>query len=268
MVDIPLVDRALAHVRDDADEVLVNTSHRSALLTAHVGRGATIVDEGARPLGTAATLRALGKRLTGTLLTWNCDLVTDLAAKDLIEHHRRAGLTATLAVAPAEERADLIDTDNGLRLIDRRTANRPGYRFLGAACFEERALEAIEDRVPLGLTEGLLRPLVEAGEVSLFHHRGLGMDAGTLAGLLEASQAVLGGSGGPGTTVARSPLACYVGPGADVSPENLVSGSIVSAGAVVASSARLSNVLVMPGGRVGAGALHRAIVHGTEILHL
>ncbi|HEX2178790.1 MAG TPA: NDP-sugar synthase [Actinomycetota bacterium] len=259
VLDVPLVDLALAR----GDGVgwagrVVNISHPSAGLADHLRsrEGVTVFDEGAEPVGTAATLRCLLPRLSETVVTYNCDLVSTLDLGRLLEFHSRAAKPCTLAVRPVDRNGDLACEQGVLRLIDRRIEDRPGLLFLGAAVFDRALLQDIPDTQPLGLTAGLLRRVVDAQQVGLFEHPGYGRDAGSLDRYLQVNLDALDRGllpvDAPGTV---SPEGWYTGPGAEAEQESLGSGAVVLAGARIGPGARLKNCLVWPGSFVPAGTV-------------
>jgi mannose-1-phosphate guanylyltransferase len=199
LIDAPLGAFGLSALVGACPPVVVNTSHRAALvraaLEAFAPPGAVeFTVERPRPLGTAETLRQLRERVTGTLVTHNADALTDLDLGALLAAHRRGGAPATLVGAPVARRADLLVA--GLRaveLLDRRAEDRPGARFLGIAAFEPAALELLRAGGPPGLTEALLRPLIDAGEAAVFVHHGYALDVGTPERYLQAARDVRGG---------------------------------------------------------------------------
>ncbi|MFP5298737.1 MAG: NDP-sugar synthase [Actinomycetota bacterium] len=249
ILDVPLIDLALDAVRPVADEIVVNVSHLSGLVAEHlVGRPrVSISDEGAEPLGTAGTLLDLRDRLGQTFVTYNCDLVSDLDMARLLAEHERSGRTATLACIPVETAADFSMDGAGISLVDRRARSVSGYRFIGAAAFARESIDLIVAEPPVGLTEGLLRHLVDEAEVSLFVHDGYAEDAGTLRRVVEISKDALEGRvhvPHPGVVLERSPSFAYRGPGATATADDgalgpgaiILSGATIQAGATVADS--------------------------------
>jgi len=257
VLDVPMIDLALARghsVRWGSQHV--NVSGTSASLRKHLAghREVAVLDEGAEPIGQAATLRRLLADLTDTVVTYNCDLVSDLDLETLLQSHTDSGKLCTLAVKEVAHGADLAGTENGLRLVDRRMEDTAGYLFLGAACFDRRLLGAIPAEEPLGLVAGVLRPALEAGQVNLFEHRGLTYDAGTPGRYLQASLAAL-----ERAELAVRPPGCvsaegwYLGPGAEAERTSLGRGAIVLAGSLVEPGAQLQDCIVWPGSVVPAG---------------
>lgn len=252
VLDVPLLDLVL----DRGEPVpwagrFVNVSHLSTPLREHLKRreDVSILDEGDQGLGTAATLRRLAPELGPTVVTCNCDLLTDISLEGLIQAHRRGSKPCTLAVRTVSEGADISIQEGRPRVLDRRGRSAAGHLFVGAACFEREALSMIPDVVPLGLTEGLLRRLIDDDQVALFEPQAYARDMGTLQDLLAGSIDTLDPTSGlvdPPGLVSGDGDRFYVGPGADFDHASLGHGAIVLADARVGRGTRLSRCIVWP----------------------
>jgi NDP-sugar pyrophosphorylase family protein len=269
ILDVPLVDLAVEAVSAVASTIVVNAGHLGDGLADHLRPQAVeVFREGPEPYGNAATLRGVLEHLGDTTITYNCDLVSDLDVRLLVDEHRRAGRLATLACASVDAGADFV-MDGGLRLIDRRARSVPGYLFLGAACFERKALAAIPDGRPLGLIEGLIGPLLEQGAIHVHEHAGYARDAGTLGNLLQINLDALGRGlsiASPGRVLPRDGDHAYVGPGAAVADESLGAGAVVGAGATVHPRARIASALIWSAEDVPPVVLHDCIFFGGDVL--
>lgn len=271
VLDVPLVDLALTGTRNVAwAGQFVNVSHCPDPLREHLKNRPEIAifDEGKEPVGTAATLRLLLPRLAGTVLTLNCDLVSDLTADALLRTHIAGNHPCTLAVRPVRAGADIAMDSGRMRLINRQREDRAGYVYLGAACFEKSLLEQIPDGVPLGLAEGLLRPALDRQQVTLHHHHGYAGDAGTPGRYLQISLDALSGHFPIEPPGILSP-GRYVGTGARVEETSLGPGAIVLGGAQVDPGTTLFTSVVWPHSRVPGGLdLRRGIWHRGNYLSL
>jgi NDP-sugar pyrophosphorylase family protein len=270
ILDVPLVDLAVRAVARATSTVVVNAGHLDELVAAHLASAPVdVFRERPNPYGNAATLRAVLDRLSRTVVTYNCDLVSDLDVRLLLDAHRRAGRAATLACTPVERGGDFVADGGSLRLIDGRTRSVPGYLFLGAACFERDAVERIPEKRPLGLIEALVGPLLARGEVNMYVHAGYARDAGTLTRLLEINLDALTGKVTipfPGRVVTNESVSAYVGPGAVVADESLGAGAIIGAGASVHPDARISSSLIWKEERIPAGTLRNCIFFRGEAI--
>ncbi|MBW3590358.1 MAG: NDP-sugar synthase [Actinobacteria bacterium] len=257
VLDVPLIDLAL--IRGDSVDCanrFVNASGALPDLRRHMKRrrpDVEVLDEGLGPIGQAATLRALLPRLARTVVTYNCDLVSDLDLPALLKQHGEGEKLATLAVQPVTSEADIVREKAGVRLVDRRREDARGFIFLGAGCFESELLDDIAERRPLGLTEGLLQPAIDSDEVLLVEHPGYARDCGTLQRYLEVCLDALDPQrlriDTPGTL---SPEGWYLGPGSTAAalPGK---GTILLAGSSLEEEARVADCIVWPGSTVPSG---------------
>ncbi|HEX2235464.1 MAG TPA: sugar phosphate nucleotidyltransferase [Actinomycetota bacterium] len=182
----PLGARALAVLVRECPPVLVNLAHMHArvrrALAPYAPPGAVaFAVESPEPYGTGGTLAAARERLAAPVVTWNADVVTDLRPADLLGAHAAGGAPATVAVRTVDRGADLLVRDRrAIGFVDRRTSpGAAGAAFLGIAVFEPEALALLPDRRPLGLAEGLLRPLAARGRLGVHVHEGYWIDVGT-----------------------------------------------------------------------------------------
>ncbi len=195
ILDVPLIDLALAHGSGiEWESRFVNVSHLAEPLHAHLRNhpDVEVLDEGDEPLGTAGTLRYLLPKLAPLVVTYNCDLVSDISLLSLLDAHERGARPCTLAVRAVEDRSDFVLEGERFRFVDRREDSGRGFSFLGAACFDRELLTTIGEGTPLGLAEGLLRTIVDDQEVTMYEHRGYALDVGTIARYLQASFDALG----------------------------------------------------------------------------
>ncbi|MFN2491230.1 MAG: sugar phosphate nucleotidyltransferase [Actinomycetota bacterium] len=263
MLDVPLAAFILGNLTASAPPVVVNVSHlerrvRSAL----AGHGAEFMLEKPEAFGTGGTLAALRDRVGGRIVTANADLLTDLDAGALLAAHACHGAPATIAVEPVERGADVeIEKGRAVALFDRRVRpDKRGALFLGIAVFERTALDLLPERRPLGLTEGLLRPLIERGDVALHEHLGYALDVGTIERYVEGSMDLLASRGPkppgrwPGDIVAVEGGAAFLGRAASAERKSLGPGAILLERSAVAPGARVERAIVWPQERVPPGA--------------
>lgn len=279
ILDLPLGAWGLDALERSSPPVVVNASHlaqtvAAALAPSTLDHGDVAVAAGPRlmlerpePFGTGGTLRALRHEVADRLVAWNSDSLTDLDLEALLEAHDKSEARATIAVVHSVDHGD-FETVRGrvTGIIDRRRERCAGARFMGVAVYERNALELLDDRVPLGATEGLLKPLLETGELHVFEHHGYWLDVGTPARYLDANQDALEGGAPapprpwPGEVVDVVGGRAYVGPGADAEIDSLGPGAVLLAGSIVETRASVTRSVVWPGERVPAGtSLDRCI---------
>ena len=252
LLDVPIGAWGLEAL-EPCRPTLVNVSHLPDTVRGAFGwaTGVEYFLEEPEPFGTGGTLAAVRDRVGARIMCWNADMLTDLSVEELLETHSQMGARATIAVTPTDSVADFVVHDTrATELIDRRVSDRPGARYIGAAIFERAALDLLPSNRPLGLTGGLLDPLLERGELAVHEHNGYSLDVGTIDRYLAASLDVLYERGPrpplplPGKIVEVDGGRAYVGPNAEVDIASLGPGTIVLAGAVVLPGALIQNSVV------------------------
>ena len=264
LLDIPLAAWGLADLKALEVPIIMNLSDGHESVSAALGSmldGVEVFVE-AEPLGSAGTVATLRDRMAGRLITRNADLLSSLAALEVLATHEAAGAPATIAIQPVSSGADIVTEDGGLRLIDRRVEDVPGMRFLGVGVFEPAALALTETGAARDLAGGLLAPLIERGEVATHTHDGYALDVGTPARYLQASLDLLYGRGPsppapfPGEIVEVDGGRAYLGPGATAAPDTLGPGAIVLRGAHVEPGAHIRDAIVW---------IDELVTDGTEV---
>lgn len=249
---------------------IVNVSHLGHTVTEALdleSLGAQVLAEHPEPYGTGGTLAALRDRVDERIVVRNADTLTDLEVDELLETHSRVGSAGTIAVVPVPSGADFkIGRGRATELIDRRRSDEPGARYIGVAVFEKAALELLPVQRPCGLTETLLRPLLERGELAVHEHERYSIDVGTIDRYLAASIDVLYERAPrppqplPGKVIEVSGGRAYVGPGAQVDNDSLGPGAIVLANATVGPGARIENSIVWRSEQAPSGSEIRNVV--------
>jgi mannose-1-phosphate guanylyltransferase len=268
LLDIPLGALALPALCHACPQVLVNVSHLPEAVVAALAPWCSlgccdVLRETPEPYGTGGTLAAVRSRIGERVVTRNSDVVTDLEPETLLESHLTLGALGTVAVSSSRDRADFeVDGRRVTSVLDRRSpAAVPGPAFAGMAVFERAALDLLSDRRPVGLTEALLEPLAERGELALHRHEGYWLDVGTPSRYLEASLDATGGRaplppGGrwPGELIDVAGGRAYVGGGTIVEEASIGPGAVLQQGCRIGPGATVRNSAVGPGASVPAGA--------------
>ncbi len=261
LLDIPLAAWGLADLSGMGGPVVMNLSAGHEIVTAALGSlldGVEVVVETPEPFGSAGTVSALRERFAGPIVTRNADLLSSLSSADVVRAHVSSGALATIAVQPVTHGADIVD-DDGLRLVDRRSVDVPGFRFLGVSVFEPAALARMDSRGPRDLASGLIARLIEAGEIATYRYDGYALDVGTPRRYLEASLDLLYDRAPrppvpfPGDIVEVDGGRAYLGTGSHAAPDTLGPGAIVLAGGRVEPGARIRDAIVWPNEKVPGG---------------
>jgi MurNAc alpha-1-phosphate uridylyltransferase len=212
VANVPLLDRALAHLREHTDRIAVNAHHHADQIAAHVGGLVHLSIEQPEVLGTAGALGHLREWIGGRdVLLINADAY--LAGQDPAGRQALAALVegwdgerCRLLVVPTTAPGDF-------------TLDGAPVRYVGA-CLLPGPLVATLRATPSGLYEVLWRPELDAGRLDVVHHRGTAIDCGTPADYLRANLHASGGRAvvGSGALVEGTLRRCVVWPGAYVGP--------------------------------------------------
>jgi NDP-sugar pyrophosphorylase family protein len=133
------------------------------------------------PLGTLGGLKLISEDLDEDFLVMNCDILTILNYKRMLEYHRLGSSIATIGSVRRMEAIQLgvLEVNEQAQIIDYR--EKPIYHFLatmGVNCFNKRILKYIPAGKNFGLDD-LLFSLLEAKEqIQSFIFSGLWMDIG------------------------------------------------------------------------------------------
>lgn len=165
LTDRPIIDVILHQlVRAGVEGAIVSVGHLGSLIESWVGQqgnyGIPIrfvyEDE---PLGTAGSLAKI-EPLDGTFLAMNGDILTTLAYRDLVEHHRRVGATATVAVTSRAVQVDygLVHADSDGRLVGLEEKPELPYTVsMGVYAFEPEITRHIGSEERIDFPDLLLR---------------------------------------------------------------------------------------------------------------
>jgi mannose-1-phosphate guanylyltransferase len=276
----PLVDLAVeALLAAGAARVVVNAHHGADLLAAHLS-GRPEVEVVVEPvlLGTggglvnAARLGLLGAGEDPVLVTAADHVVdpADLAALAAFLDRSGAPMAAGLVPAAADPFGLRLEApgQGPVRPVGEqpepgvgRVVRDPAGPWDSAGAYAARAgfLAGLEPG-PAQLSERLLAPLLERGDLTGLPFRGAMADAGTLGRLLQVSAGLLAGRwpyelppGRLGDGVGSGPV--LVAAGAVVDPAAVLAGPVVvDAGARVGAGAVLTRAVVGPVAVVGPGA--------------
>jgi NDP-sugar pyrophosphorylase family protein len=260
LLDVPLATLPLEALRRTASPIVVNTSHLGDQIEKALGRpDVEFTHELPEPYGSGGTLKSLTENLGSRVIVSNCDHLSDLDPGAVLATHELLGAVATVAVIGTAEHADFeVSTGWATKLIDRRTTNAPGARYIGTCVIEHAALELIPDEKPIDLTKGLFQALADKRELGIHIHDGYQRDVGTLERYLQASLEVLYGRAPkpdtPGEIIEIGDEGrAYLGPDSVGPKDSLRSGAIILAGAKVEEGATVEDSIVWPNETVPSG---------------
>jgi len=202
---LPLVNRPMVlHILDrlpaSVDEVILAANYRTEQLREFfakqdVGRTVTIVRE-KRRLGTGGCLKNLEDRLSGTFLAFNGDVISSLAASDLLAAHRRLGGIGTIALwevaDPSAFGVVALDGERITKFVEKPPKEEAPSNLVnaGAYALEREVLAGIPKGEPASLEVDVFPKVVRKG-LHGFRFSGYWADAGTLENFLRATEILL-----------------------------------------------------------------------------
>jgi mannose-1-phosphate guanylyltransferase len=275
---VPFLAHQLARLRDaGVEHVVLATSYRAATFDEAFGDGSAYglqvdyVTE-REPLGTGGGIRNVADRLRSApddpVVVLNGDVLSghDLAAQVDFHGSRDADVTLHL-VEVADARAfGCVPTDaEGRVLAFREKDPEPVTNQVNAGCyvFRRRVIDAIPAGEAISVERDTFPQLLATGAgVLAWRESAYWLDLGTPAALVQGSCDLVRGR------VRSSALPAPTGewlalPGADVAAGAFLSeGTVVGAGARVASGAAVAGSVLFDGAVVGAGARIRGSVVG------
>lgn len=224
------------------------------------------------PLDTAGAI-AFAARLAGideTFIAVNGDVLTDADVTALVEAHRRSGAQATISLVPVDDpsRFGVVTTDpegRVLGFVEKPPAGTAPSNWINAGTYvlEPGVLDLIPAGRPMSIERDVFPVLAERGQLHAVQSDAYWLDAGTHRAFLDAHLDLLSGRRGD-PEVAVSPTATvdpsaeivssYIGDGAVVGADTVVTNSVVMAGARVGADAVIDDSIVASGACVGAGA--------------
>jgi mannose-1-phosphate guanylyltransferase len=224
------------------------------------------------PLGTAGAVRFAAETIgiDDTFVVLNGDVLTDFDVRRLLDHHRRLGAAASIALQAVDDPSafGVVELDEaGLvrRFVEKPSAGTAPSNLISAGTYvlEPAALSLIPAGQAVSIEREVFPVLAADGRLAGLADDGYWLDTGTPALLLTANLDVLDGRRGPigetlrgdvdaGADVRRSVVSpgCRVAAGATVTDSVLLGGVSVCRGAVVSRSLIGPGVVIEPGAQV------------------
>jgi mannose-1-phosphate guanylyltransferase len=291
LLDLPFVERQVDHLhRAGVDRIVFSCGYRPREIEDYFGDGSSrgievgyVVDP--EPLGTAGAIANAGPLLADDdVFVLNGDILTDLDLAALVQHHRRLGAEATIALTPVDDPSafGLVRTDAEGRVTE--FVEKPGpdelipgepYRInAGTYVLSPSARAAIPAGQNVSIERDTFPLLAARGGVGAMASDCYWRDIGTPASYLDAHLDLLSGRVGfipsPGASwVADSATidaSASVGPGACVGPQASVAAGaavgtcVIGAGSVVGPGATVQGAVLGRGVTVGEGATLNGLV--------
>jgi mannose-1-phosphate guanylyltransferase len=270
IVGVPMIERVLTHLASHGiDDAVLSLGYLpDAFMEAYpdgriAGMGVTYAVE-AEPLDTAGAVRfaATFAGIDETFVVVNGDVLTDLDLTTLVAFHRERGAEGTIALHPVADPSafGVVPTDDDGRVrafVEKPPRDEAPTNEINAGTY---VLEpSVLDRIPEGGRVSIERETFPAmvRDSGLFARSddSYWLDTGTPAAYLEANFDYLNHKRGP---IVR-PLLADRGDGVLLAGESDVDGevaapSVLFAGCVIESGARIERSILGPGTVVSSGA--------------
>ena len=184
--DMPVLEVVLRQLRKSGfTRVTLAVSYLAELIEAYCGDGSRFgldlrFSREETELSTAGPLKLI-RDLDATFLTMNGDILTTLDYQALLDHHRREGAAATIAVHRRTVKIDYGVIETGRDGTLERYIEKPEYHYrvsMGINIFEPSVVDHIEDGERLSIPELMLRLKAAGRKVATFEAEGLWLDIG------------------------------------------------------------------------------------------
>ena len=275
---IPMLDYALAHVRSHGHEHVIVNAHYlwQQVATWADQNGVALQVELPAVLGTGGGLRAALDQLGESVVIVNADILSDVDLTALAAAMPEDGASMALRMDPAAETIGPVEADAQGRVVRITSvvssdAGIPGTHFTGVHVMSRSAVAAIPGRGEQCVIRTAYKDITPAGKVGQILHHGSWVDVGKPDAYLAANLAVLDGSVptpiDPWTRGVRGADGSWIGAGAQIEGE--ITHSVIGEGAIIPSSATLTDCVVWDGVTVPAGHHRRSVIYdGGSVLAL
>jgi mannose-1-phosphate guanylyltransferase len=272
---VPFLTHLLGRIRAaGVRHVVLGTSYRADVFAAHFGDGSAlglvldyIVEE--EPLGTGGGIRNVASALSEPdVLVFNGDVLSGLDPAEVVRTHRTTGADVTLhLVRVPDPRAFgcVPTTADGRVLGFLEKTDDPPTDQINAGCyvFRREVIDSIPAERPVSVEREIFPGLLAAGARLQAHvDDSYWLDLGTPAAFVQGSADLVRGRA-PSPELPGPVGEALLLPGATVHIDAQVSGgSVVGAGCVVESGAKVFGSVLMDRARVATGAHLRRSVLG------
>jgi NDP-sugar pyrophosphorylase family protein len=217
------------------------------------------------PLGTAGAVRYAGESLTGSVVVFNGDVLTQIDLAAVVALHQQRQALATIVLTPVENPSayGLVETDaagNVLRFLEKPSPNEITGNTINAGIYilEPSTFDRIPKDVAWSIERSFFPSLIERGETFVSYvSKGYWIDIGTPEKYIQAHRDIMNGDYVAPPFGATRRTTTVVESGARVeSGVELLGPLYVDDGAVIKAGARIGPYSVI--GRqcqIGEGAV-------------
>lgn len=258
---VPIFDRAFLHYQIDLlkqvpeiDEIVLSLNYQPRRIEEIFGDGSALdiriryVVEPA-PLGTAGAVKYAGDNLTGSVVVFNGDVLTQIDLAAVIRLHRERRARATIVLTPVEHPMayGVVETDgegNVRRFLEKPRPDEITTNHINAGIYvlEPDTFDRIPSAVPWSIERSYFPSLVERRETFVAYvYDGYWIDIGTPEKYAQVHRDIMDGR------FVAPPFAHLPPPRASVSPD-----ARIEDGATIEGPCFIDDgVLVKAGARIG-----------------
>lgn len=259
MANRPMMEHVVRLLaRHGFDDIVVTVAYLANHIRNYFGDGEELgvrlryaVEE--EPLGTAGSVRNAASELDDTFLVISGDVLTDVDLRALLDAHRQAGATATIALKGVENPLEfgiVITRDDG---SIERFLEKPGWGEVfsdtvntGIYVLEPQVLDFVEVGRAVDFSGEVFPAILEKEHPMLGHVvEGYWEDVGQPEAYLKAHRDILSGNVDVDVPGFRIREGVWLGEGADVDPDASIEGPVVVG----------DNCKIESGARLGAYAV-------------
>ena len=267
---IPMLDYALAHVRNHGHEhVIVNAHYLWQQVAVWADRNGVMLQvELPIVLGTGGGLRAASENVGECVVIVNADILSDVDLTALQNAVPAEGAAMALRADPQSAEIGPVEADHHGRIV-RITSVVPsehgvaGTHFTGVHAMSRDAILRIPSDGEQCVIRTTYKELVPERRVGRVLHTGSWVDVGKPDAYLNANLAVLDGQVptpiDPWSRGSHGPGRSWVGNNAEIAGQ--IDHSIVGDGAVIPADASLQDCVVWDGVVVPPGHHRRAVIY-------
>jgi mannose-1-phosphate guanylyltransferase len=276
LVDRPMIVHTLERLPPSCDEVLIAVNFgyeavRDYFRDHASGREIRVIQE-ATPLGTAGAIKNVERRIEGTFVVYNGDVVDTIDCDGLVRAHQKGRGIGTIAIwsvdDPSAFGAIQVEGKRITRFIEKpASGGGPGLVNAGRYVFEPQVFDFIDGGREVSLEREVFPRLIERG-LTPYRYEGWWSDAGTLASYLNAQRLLLAASRAkisPEADVSSAVLTPPVHVAAGSFIEGKVGPNVVFGRACKIGRAHISDAAFLEGGSVDDKATIASSILGAGV---
>jgi mannose-1-phosphate guanylyltransferase len=257
---VPIFNRAFLHYQIDLlkqvpeiDEIILSLNYQPRRIEEIFGDGSALdiriryVVEPS-PLGTAGAVKYAGEHLTGSVIVFNGDVLTQIDLAAVIRLHRERRARATIVLTPVENPTayGLVETDaagNVRRFLEKPRPEEVTTNHINAGIYvlESDTFDRIPNAVAWSIERSYFPSLVEQGDAFVAYiYDGYWIDIGTPEKYAQVHRDIMDGRFAAPPFVAMPPPRASVSPNARIEDGATIDGPcFIDEGVVVRAGARV-----------------------------